>query len=514
MLQISRILNAILLASCAAIAVASHASAASAPDVASRGDDITTVAAIAGPTDIAIGRTLILDASSSQTTGEKVEYRWSIDETKQTVGRGVELIYTPSKTGTITFRLSVKSVGLDGRPQQSEALHQVTAFKRKIVVIAGDVIDTEKLLGHAKRALETGVYLRVVQPVTGNGLLSTDALTTLLSEKKDMFVGAEAIVIWGDEISGLQSLLMVARNDPDKRAQIQNTALVLLSGGSLAQLGRSMHGIFGALNPKQILATRAEALNPLIDADSMTLVTTVLEQRDIDFQSVAAGDFAVRPWNVLSQIVNMLIANGVSNQTVLLLLMLPVIATVFTFLKQVVGITTFGLYTPCIITLSFLSLGWWMGLAYFFFILASGYFTRSSIARWRMLYIPKAAIVLTIVSFALLLMVALGASYGFTFSRDTALMLLILSTIGEYFLNLKAEEGLSSAAFAIGETLFGAFLCIVLVQWQWLQLLLLAYPEYILLTLAINIFLAKWTGLRLVEYFRFYEVFRHVQQEE
>jgi hypothetical protein len=44
--------------------------------------------------------------------------------------------------------------------------------------------------------------------------------------------------------------------------------------------------------------------------------------------------------------------------------------------------------------------------------------------------------------------------------------------------------------------------------------LFLAYPEIVLLAIVVNFGLGRWTGLRVVEYFRFREVFRHLQEEE
>jgi hypothetical protein len=272
--------------------------------------------------------------------------------------------------------------------------------------------------------------------------------------------------------------------------------------------------MFSILRPAHIFLTRSEAMNPLLDSPTAAQFATVLEQRDIDVLSLDASSLRVPPWDVLSLLVNYLLAHGVAGQTVILLLMLPVIATIFTFLKQVVGITTFGLYTPSIVALSFLSLGTWAGIAFLIFILCTGYVTRQMMNRWRLLYIPKVAIILTVVSITLLGLVAFGTWAGITFSRDTVFMLLILSALAENFLSLKTEEGWLSALLGIGETIIGSALCVLVVQSSYLQSLVLAYPELILITILINVFLGRWTGLRLVEYFRFREVFRHLQEEE
>ena len=64
----------------------------------------------------------------------------------------------------------------------------------------------------------------------------------------------------------------------------------------------------------------------------------------------------------MSYFVNFLVNSGVPDNTIALLLLLPVIAAVVVIMKQIVGVTTFGVYTPSIITLSFLVIGIYAGL--------------------------------------------------------------------------------------------------------------------------------------------------------
>ena len=59
--------------------------------------------------------------------------------------------------------------------------------------------------------------------------------------------------------------------------------------------------------------------------------------------------------NNISPIVNYFVNQGVPLITVTLLLMFPIIATMIAFLRQVVGIKAFGIYTPSIIIFAFLS---------------------------------------------------------------------------------------------------------------------------------------------------------------
>lgn len=470
-------------------------------------------AVITGPSDIAVGRTIVLDASFSRVAGEDIQYEWFVGDNRQPISRTVEAVYTPEEAGRIVFRLNI-SATVDGVRVSSEVTHMVTIYQRKIVLVADSSVPADKLQAHEQSVTATGVFLLTIQaPSAGTPLGNEEALVSTLREQSASIAGANAIVLWTDGITGLQALLNAYQGNEDLLTSIRNQSIVLISDGSLQTLARTARGPYGVLRPQQIVLTRKEAINVLLNAPTNQEFLTQIEQRDLEYLTIDASTAGLRPWNVLSSLVNSMLTSGLPSQTVILLLVLPVIATILAFLKQVVGITTFGLYTPSIIALSFLALGWQNGVFFLTFIVITGYATRALMRRWRLLYIPKVAIVLTVVSLTLLLLMAGSAYLGRTFTRETIFILLIMSTLTESFLSLKTEQGWYSAIMGIAETVGAALLCVLLVQWSMFQTLILAYPELILLTIPFNILLGRWTGLRLMEYFRFREVFKHLQEE-
>lgn len=468
---------------------------------------------IAGPHDIAVGRTLVLDASATTGLGEGTTYRWYRQGFAQPISRSVEAVFTPERVGITTMRLVVRTL-IDGEPIEVEATRDITVYQRKVVLLADKSISAEKLELHRQVAEEGGTFLRIMQPEEAAiPLAGEDTLSKLISEESTNVQGAEAIVLWTEGVTGLQALMRAVEADPEKWQGLSNQTIVMITDSSLHRLSRTARGPFSVLEPKLIMTTRKEAINPLLAATDMGEFIAQLEQRDIDFETVDESTTRLRPWNALTWLVNYMLTHGVSSQTVILLLSLPVIAMILAFLKQVVGLTTFGLFTPSIVALSFIALGWQIGLLLLIFIIITGYATRASMKRWRLLYIPKVAVILTVISLTLLILLAIGASFGILLAPDTIFVLLIMSTLGESFLNVKAEEGWLNAIIGIGETILAALLCVFIVQWAALQSLILAYPELILITIVLNIFLGRWTGLRLVEYFRFKEVFKHLQEE-
>lgn len=470
-------------------------------------------AVITGTPEVAVGRTIVLDASASRNLGDSVQYLWYRGESNVPISRSVEAVFTPEKSGVVVIRLAI-TTKINGKTVTVEASHAITVFERKIVLIAGSDIAPEKLQVHLKTASDAGVYLRVLQPEASSIPLSTeDALQNMINEESSTLNGAEAIVLWTDGIKGLQALMRAVEGAEQKFGGIHNQTLILITDGSIGTLARTARGPFSVIHPDRILVTRKEAINPLLNAKDLDAFLQDLNRRDIDSVVVDASSLQIRPWNLLSALVNYMLTHGVSSQTVILLLMLPVIATMLAFIRQVIGINTFGLYTPSIIALSFLALGWGIGLLFLLFILITGYATRAFMRKWRLLHVPKVAIILTVVSLTVLVLLGLGAYVGITLSGDTIFVLLIMSTLAETFLTVKAEEGLWGAIFGVAETVIAALVCVFIVQLSFLQSLILAFPELILFTIVINIALGRWTGLRVVEYFRFREVFRHLQEE-
>lgn len=472
------------------------------------------VPVISGPGEIALGRRLVLDASASSGLGEKTRYEWYIGDGKQLISQAVDMIYTPTGKGTVKIKVVIHTT-INGTERTAEVSRTIVAYDRKIVLIAGPEVDREKLERHRATASDNGVYLSLLQPAAGAiPLNAEEQLTNLIRDNAPAFADTEAIVIWSPQTSGLNALMLAVKGDRDRLAGIQQQSLVVITETGLSSVARTARGPFSVLHPRQIVITRKEAIGALLSGSTFDAFLQQIKQNDIGLKIVNKTTTALRPWNLLTGLVTFMITHGISSQIVILLLILPVIATILSFLKQVIGITTYGLYTPSVLALSFLALGWSVGLVFLLAILLTGSLTRSALQRWRLLYIPKVAILLTVVSFTLLLLLAVAAWQGITFGRDTIFILLIMSTLAESLLNVRAEEGWYNALLGMGETILAALLCVAIVQWPRLQSVILAYPETVLLTLIINVLIGRFTGLRLVEYFRFQEIFRQMAEEE
>ncbi len=214
-------------------------------------------------------------------------------------------------------------------------------------------------------------------------------------------------------------------------------------------------------------------------------------------------------------LINFIVEQGVPLQTVALLLMLPIVVTLVAFFRQVIGIKAFGIYTPAIVTFALLAFGpngLKYGIAIFVAVIVVGTLSRLLMKKFRLLYLPRVAITVSIVSLSILLILVLGGMSQRTGLASASIFpLLIMITLAEKFIATQIEKGSRVALILALETLVISVVGYFLVSWRELTTLILQYPWLILFTFVINFSLGKWTGLRLTEYMRFRKILKHLQ---
>ncbi len=205
----------------------------------------------------------------------------------------------------------------------------------------------------------------------------------------------------------------------------------------------------------------------------------------------------------LRELVNRALAMGFSEQFVWLLLSIPSMAALVTVGRQFIGLTGFGLMTPIILAVA-LSLGGWVVLLLFLFVLFSVTLIRLVIRKFRIRFISRMAILMSGVSVLLFLLVVALVSYGFPVGSVPSLVLFLLLIYGEIFINLMINRSVSASLVMATETVLMAIVMALVVGSISYRRFLLSQPEItILLSLVLTFVSARYTGLRLSELIRF-----------
>ncbi len=473
--------------------------------------DLNDIRAVIDADDVVqVGKNIILDASQSFLPDEEIpaQYEWDFGDGSPE-GTGVEVVHFYEEAGEYPVTLTVTQ-----GEESNSIIRSVFAYE-KLILFLTDVTDRQESVEKlTEKAFEEGVYVNVIDSYDSNtAFMSEEALSKKLIEQVDMISSANTIAIWTTRGSGINALTRLVRERPDIQRFLKDKTIVVISSKNLKTLGRIMQGNFSIIKPKQIVLTREYELNNLISAPTIETFVSELKEGVSEYRIIDAETRHIGIWNFMSYLVNFMLTQGIPSNTIVLLLMLPVIATIIAFLKQVVGVTTFGLYTPSIIALSFLALGLKFGLAILIIILATGFILRKALAHVRLLHIPRIAIVFTISTLIILLMLGFGTYLNIQELASIAVFpMLIMTTLAEKFVSAQSGKGVYAAILLMLETTAVSLICYWVVEWQFLQNLILSYPEIILLLILVNLGLGRWSGLRFFEYIRFREVMRHAEE--
>lgn len=396
-------------------------------------------------------------------------------------------------------------------------------FERSVLFLTDSHQHEIKIGMLAEAAKERDVLLDVVWNIDNQAgfFAEENMVTAVLQEKFSTLRDTDLIIIWTRGDSGLNELSsFVQKLNPP--LDFSSKEVVVITEGSLDSLARITRGIFIALRPREILLTRSDALRDIVFAESPVGLSESLEQQAIPFRAIDSGLEKFSFTAPLSFLVNYLVAEGIPTSVILLVLMLPVIATLVAFLKQVVGVTTFGVYIPSVLTLSFLAIGLKLGVAILFVVVFASILIRKILRHYRLAYIPRLSIALTFVSlaiFASIVLLTWIAPFGEYFRMADLIAasifpMLIMSTLAEKFVSIQSEKGARSAIRMFVELLLVSLACYIVVgKWSYFQITMLAHPEIIFLFLLADIVLGKFTGLRITEYIRFREVIKKSEEE-
>jgi len=211
------------------------------------------------------------------------------------------------------------------------------------------------------------------------------------------------------------------------------------------------------------------------------------------------------------------LARGVRAQVPLpalsLILVLPVIAAIIVVARTLVGVETFGTFSPVIVSLAFVTTGLRWGTAIFAVIVGVGALVRALLQRVRLQLVARLAILIAVVAAVMAGLTVIGASFGVGALMNVSIFpMVIMSNVIENFSTSQAEFGTREAVRLTVNTLGLAALCYLAVDLTGMQSLLLAFPELLVMAIAVDIGLGKWRGLRLLEYLRFFDLTRRSER--
>ena len=215
----------------------------------------------------------------------------------------------------------------------------------------------------------------------------------------------------------------------------------------------------------------------------------------------------VWPLNPIKYAIKNSVNSGVPANTIVLLLLLPIVATVIAATRTIVGIRGFGIFLPAALSITFVAIGPILGILLFSAIVVISTTVRiiTRKLKLKLQYLPRMALILWFVSFGILGILFTAPIMKYQPLLNVSIFpVLVLTLLVEDFTKIQLGKSFKTAMSLTGQTLVLALISYVFLTYAPFQSLVLLNPEIALMsTFLIDIVLGKYLGLRVMEYVRF-----------
>jgi hypothetical protein len=191
------------------------------------------------------------------------------------------------------------------------------------------------------------------------------------------------------------------------------------------------------------------------------------------------------------------------------ILMVPLGVILLVFLRNVVGVSTFGTFMPVLIALAFRETTLVWGIVLFSVVVGAGLLVRVYLEYLKLLVVPRLASVLIVVILLMAFFSVLTHKVGLDRGLSVALFPLVIISMTIERMSIVWDENGPFAALKQGVgSLATAAACYFVMSIDYMEHLLFVYPEILLVLLAIAILLGRYAGYRLTELWRFRDLAR------
>jgi hypothetical protein len=210
--------------------------------------------------------------------------------------------------------------------------------------------------------------------------------------------------------------------------------------------------------------------------------------------------------NFLQHAIRQGVSKGVSANTIVLVLLFPVVAGLIAAARHIFGFQGFGIFVPAMLAVALVATGIRVGLILLMIIWLTANLSRRLIHYLKLQYLPRMALLMWFISLGVLavLLGAVQVDVLSSLSAASIFPILILMLLTENFIEAQTGKSRHEAADLIWQTLILAVVLAVMLRLDFVQRLVILNPEIVLLSTAVfDVFVGKYVGLRLMEWVKF-----------
>ncbi|MCA9376325.1 hypothetical protein H6763_03305 [Candidatus Nomurabacteria bacterium] len=218
----------------------------------------------------------------------------------------------------------------------------------------------------------------------------------------------------------------------------------------------------------------------------------------------------------MSEITTWITQHGVTEQMLILLLFIPIIATIVNLSRYLIGFKTLGIYAPMTLSFAYIFTGIRFGLLVTLAVILSTLLTYSLLKKIRMHYLSRITINYILISVLVVGVIVLNdvSPISLTTEHHDAttippLGVILIATLSDFFIKQYVKKDFLNSARSLGETVLVGIAGWLALRSPQLQQFVLNNVWIFLILLLVNLGLGKYTGMRFKDLLRFEQILKN-----
>ncbi len=203
----------------------------------------------------------------------------------------------------------------------------------------------------------------------------------------------------------------------------------------------------------------------------------------------------------------------ITEEILILLLFIPIIATLVNISRYIIGFKTFGIYAPMTLAFAYVFTGLRFGLLVTAAVIISSLLSYTLLKQIRMHYLSRITINYTIITFILLGILIVNELAPWSLTTDQhqiasvpPLGIILIATLSDFFVKEYIKKDFLTTIRSLIETIVIAVIGWILLKSENLQQFLIGNIWIMLPILLLNILIGQYKELRLKDLFRFKKI--------
>lgn len=238
-------------------------------------------------------------------------------------------------------------------------------------------------------------------------------------------------------------------------------------------------------------------------------VTRVEGQQNKEYMTLFAKRRVSHPslTNFMAYSIQYAVRKGVPANTVVLIMLVPLLATLVLFFRHVVGVPSLAMILPIALAITLVATGLTAGLILLFTIIFASTVSRLILRRIRIVQLSKITLTMLVVSAAIIATLTITTEFGVLAVRQISIFpILLLILLSQNIIELQTDRSFSEILQISTITISLGILGYFILASDVIRNFVMVYPEVMLLLLPVNVIIGRYFGLRFTEYIRFSSV--------